>query len=79
MFSFSAAKLWKNGIATSLTNGPLNGVASSVFVLGTDVYVTGWESGGFPTQQIVKLWKNGVVTPISDGSKYAFAYSVFVK
>ena len=46
------AKLWKDGIATSLTNGSKDGVANSVFVSGSDVYVAGSDGGG------AKYWKN---------------------
>ena len=38
-----AAVLWKNGIASYLTNGSRSAEANSVFVSGTDVYVAGHE------------------------------------
>ncbi len=69
------AKIWKNGIATSLTDGTKDARANSVFVSGTDVYATGWEFNGTTNQ--AKLWKNGNASTLisacaSDG------WSVFV-
>src|SRR5258708_2900109 len=40
------AKVWKNGVATSLTNGVNNAEGYSVYVSGTDVYVSGYEDNG---------------------------------
>ena len=37
------AKIWKNGIATALTNSTYLADANSVYVSGTDVYVAGFE------------------------------------
>lgn len=67
-------KLWKNGVATTLT-GIDN--ASAVFVSGTDVYVAGYAITAGAQDRAV-LWKNGVVTDLTDGSFYAQAKSVFV-
>ncbi|MDR1553260.1 MAG: hypothetical protein LBS69_07350 [Prevotellaceae bacterium] len=68
------AVLWKNGTATSLTNGAKNAWANSVFVLGGDVYVAGCEySGDTP---VAKIWKNGVLFQTLDGNN---ANSIFVK
>jgi hypothetical protein len=56
----AVAKLWKNGIATNLTDGTKEAVPASVFVLdNSDVYVAGYERDetGWP---IGKIWKNGV-------------------
>ncbi|MEY2916623.1 MAG: hypothetical protein RIS73_337, partial [Bacteroidota bacterium] len=60
------ARLWKNGVATALTNGTGNGNANSVFVSGTDVYIVGEEEVG--VNVIPKLWKNGVATNLSTGA-----------
>lgn len=53
------AKIWKNGVATSLTDGVANASASGVTVVGTDVYVVGYD-GNFG-----KIWKNGIGTTLS--------------
>ena len=72
----SEAKLWKNGTATVISSIRSN--ASSVFVSGSDVYVTGDErnaagnSGG-------KLWKNGTASALSVSPIASSANSVFVK
>ena len=49
------AKLWKNGVAASLTNGSTILEASSVVVNNGNIYVAGYESNG--TKKVAKLWK----------------------
>ena len=71
------AKVWKNGVATALTNGSNDAEANSVFVFGTDVYVTGEEFNG--TKYVAKIWKNGVATSLTNGANDAYAFSIFVK
>jgi hypothetical protein len=36
----NVAKIWNNGVATNLTSGTNDAYADSVFVFGTDVYVS---------------------------------------
>jgi Carboxypeptidase regulatory-like domain len=78
----NAAVLWKNGLATYLTNGSSPAAANSVFISGTDVYVAGYEHSTWG--DIAKVWKNGVATNLGgglypNGSSYdAHANSVFV-
>jgi hypothetical protein len=50
----SAAILWKNGVATLLSDTSGYSMARSVFVSGTDVYVAG------DMNNVATLWKNGV-------------------
>ncbi|MBA3673788.1 MAG: hypothetical protein H0W75_02340 [Chitinophagaceae bacterium] len=69
------AKIWKNGVATSLSDGTKDASAYSVFVSGSDVYVAGKEEAGSIT--IAKLWKNGVATSLSTANSGALG--VFVK
>ena len=67
------AKVWKNGIATDLSDGTELAEARSVFVSGSDVYV----AGNIFKQGI--LWKNGVPTNLLyEGAEGATAYAVFV-
>ncbi len=70
------AKVWKNGVATSLSNGANDARANSVYVSGTDVYVAGYESNG--TKSVAKVWKNGVATSLTLVVNNATAASVFV-
>ena len=62
----NTAILWKNGVAQNLTDETSVGIAYSVFVSGSDVYVAGSRA---------ILWKNGVEQNITDGTR---ARSVFV-
>lgn len=75
--SNSVAKLWKDGVATSLSDGTRPAVARSVFVSGSDVYVCGDEYNG--TNSNVVLWKNGVRTDITAGSLHSIATRMYVK
>jgi hypothetical protein len=71
------AKIWKNGVATSLTNGSNDGFVASVFVSGTDVYAVGWENNN-NINDIAKIWKNGTATNLTNGTNNAYATGVFV-
>jgi len=53
------ATVWKNGIATSLTNGTNNAVVNDVAVAGNDVYAVGFEEDANGVQT-ARLWKNGL-------------------
>lgn len=68
------AKIWKNGVATVLSNS--NSRSNSVFVLGSDVYVAGFETNG--SKFVAKYWKNGTTVPLTDGTKDAQVNSIFV-
>lgn len=69
------ATLWKNGVATSLTDKSSS--ASSVFVRENDIYVAGTISNSSGIA-MATVWKNGVATSVSDGTIDARALSVFV-
>ena len=71
---FKVAKIWKNGVATSLTDGTDDAEASSVFVNGNDVYAAGWARIG--DNFIAMLWKNGKATQLS--SRLSYATSVVI-
>ena len=51
------AKLWKNGIATSLTDGTTDASVESVYVSGSDVYASGFVETS--SSRIGVVWKNG--------------------
>ena len=69
------AKIWKNGIATSLTNGNFWATANAVFVTDKDVYVVGFEKDA-NSGNIAKIWKNGV--PASLPGNNAIANSIYI-
>ncbi len=67
------AKVWKNGVATSLSIATDSAEAYSVYVSGTDVYVAGTANNR------ARVWKNGVGTNLTTGANGAgLAQSVFV-
>jgi Carboxypeptidase regulatory-like domain len=74
-FEGNFAKVWKNGVATNITNGAESGKLNSIFVNGNDVYVAGGETtpSGF---RVAKVWKNGVATILTGAG--GDANSVFV-
>lgn len=74
------ATLWKNGVATTLTDGTVSvGVATAVVTSGSDVYVAGWEQEDYyhGGPQYAKYWKNGVVVKLSTVSSAATGIAVF--
>ncbi len=56
------ATVWKNGTATSLTDGTGLSVANSIAINGADVYIAGYINGE------VALWKNGKATVLNNGA-----------
>jgi hypothetical protein len=73
----NVAKVWKNGIASNLSDGTYSAYAKSVFVSNGDVYVAGYEKNqsGF---YVAKFWKNGIATSLTNGTN-AYATGIFVK
>ncbi|WP_420603377.1 IPT/TIG domain-containing protein [Flagellimonas sp.] len=70
--------IWKNGKPTNLTDGTKLSVATSVFVYGTNIYVSGIESNqnNLPS---AKVWKNGEsLYTLSDENNYGVAHSIYV-
>ena len=53
------ATIWKNGVATSLTDGTNNAVANDVALSGNDIYVVGFQEDANGVQT-ARLWKNGL-------------------
>lgn len=64
--------LWKNGIAVSLLNNDHYGEATSVFVSGADVYVSGNDNN------IATIWKNGIPIKLSDDLQGSLVNDVVV-
>ncbi|WP_036381195.1 IPT/TIG domain-containing protein [Muricauda sp. MAR_2010_75] len=74
----AVAKIWKNGVATNLTDGTAFGAATSVFVDGSDIYACGIVLGenDIPTAQV---WKNGEhLYTLTDSSNFGVAHSIYV-
>lgn len=75
----NAAKVWKNGVASTLSVSPGNtAVANSIFVSGADVYVAGTEDDGTSINSFAKLWKNGNGTLLTTSGYRNRAWSVYV-
>lgn len=73
------AKLWKNGVGTSLDNGKNNfSMANDVFVSGKDVYVVGNTTRTSNDSPNAVLWKNSVAISLTDGNSWSSANSLFV-
>ncbi len=70
------ATVWKNGVATYLTDGAYTANVNSVFVSGTNVYAAGFKFNG--TNSIALSWKNSVETQLSIGNNTAYSTSVYV-
>jgi hypothetical protein len=73
------ASIWKNGTITQLTNGVNQAFATSVFVIGSDVYASGYEKINGTINCIVKFWKNGVATNLTDGTTTGIGYSIYAQ
>lgn len=78
----SLAILWKNGVASNLSDGISNSIATSLFVSGKDIYVCGSE---FTTISQVTIgsrsgviWKNGIKTVVSKTNEIMYPTSIFV-
>ncbi|WP_293789055.1 hypothetical protein [uncultured Pedobacter sp.] len=72
--SIKVAKLWKNGVATNLSDGTKETTANGVAVLGNDVYVVGNEYNPSMASYTPIIWKNGIATKLSaNGSANAIA------
>jgi hypothetical protein len=76
----NVAKVWKNGVAMTLTDGRNPAVARDIAVVGPDVYVAGYELADALVGSVfvAKVWKNGVPVPLSDGIYGAMATGIAV-
>lgn len=74
----SVATMWKNGESQRLGDMSKKSRATSVYVSGKDVYVSGEEEVK-ENVRVAMLWKNGVAHRLTDGEHPSAANSVFVK
>ncbi|HSZ84946.1 MAG TPA: hypothetical protein VK787_02890, partial [Puia sp.] len=78
----SIAQYWKNGAPVTLTDVSHLGIANSIAVAGSDVYVAGIEypieSPDSTGPSIATYWKNGNLVNLTDGSKNAAANSICI-
>jgi hypothetical protein len=70
------ATIWKNGIATNLTDGASYAEVHSIFINGMDLYAAGISLSGSKAT----IWKNGIPTilPPTAPSDISIARSVYV-
>jgi hypothetical protein len=76
------ARYWKNGQPTMLSNRPMGGQGTSVFVSGSDVYVAGFDITstvpGLASTATAKYWKNGSEVLYVDPQRYSRAEGIYV-
>ena len=72
--SFPCATLWKNGVATRLSEQYSQ--ANAVFVSGGDVYVVGFNSFDTFNSSFATIWKNGEITQLATVQSAAFGVYV---
>ena len=71
--NYYTAKIWKNGVETTLPGGV---AATGITIVGNDIYVSGTDFSGFGS--VAKYWKNGVPVDLTDGVSNTSATSIFV-
>jgi len=75
----STAKCWKNGQSMTLPAGTAEiSIATSVWVSGSDVYVSGYKKATANDKAVAVYWKNGIVTTLSDGSTDGYTGNLVV-
>lgn len=71
------AKLWKNGVANSLSNGSRDAQALAISVSGNDVYIAGYETNA-AGKSVAVIWKNGIASALTDGVNNAQVNGLFI-
>jgi hypothetical protein len=73
------AKVWKNGVATTLETSTEEIQTNGLYVSGNDVYMAGMMMSPFTFTGVAKLWKNGIATNLSNSNNESNAVAVTVK
>jgi len=68
------AKIWKNSVATPLTDGENNTSASAIYIANKDIYVVGTGSNGI--EDIGIVWTNGIPKKLTQRLR-SYAHSIF--
>jgi len=88
-YSGNYARVWKNGIKSTLSSNFPVSVAYSIAINGNDIYIAGEEFQDVSSSTLnpfdalggvsAKVWKNGIATnlPLSQGSIHGGAKSIF--
>ena len=71
-------KYWKNGIASTVTDGTFDAEAWAFTLSGSIAYIAGWEKNNSGIY-VAKYWVNGSPVVLSDGIKDAGCIGIFVK
>jgi hypothetical protein len=74
--AYAIPKIWKNGIATNISNTSLGSMPFSLLTKNSDIYIVGC----LPQSNIdvAVVWENGVPTTLSDGTKDEVAQSISI-
>jgi hypothetical protein len=84
-FSYNAttskqvATYWKGTTAINLTDGSKDAVATAIALVGSDVYVAGYEKATASSAiTIAKYWKNGTAINLTNGTNSALTAAMVV-
>ena len=79
--SVTKARYWKNGQHIALPSTQLKSWATGIDVVGSDVYISGYEEipvyNSLPIY-VAKYWKNGVAYTLGNAVENSFAYGIKV-
>jgi hypothetical protein len=65
---YSLLRYWKNGTGYDITTGPSGGIATAIYVSGSDVYVSGHRMVTSPYYFNACYWKNGSPVDLTLGT-----------
>jgi hypothetical protein len=71
------AQVWGNGRLQAITDGEIGSIATSIYVSGDEVFLTGYEYNWDFYPDKAMIWKNGVAQPLTNGNHEAGSFSIF--